>query len=340
MFKKLNLAQTIGMAVAVPLAIILSSCVWVIWRAQTLSRTGEDPRSLIPLVAVCGVAGLVLTLAMGWAVVRNITGVLNGFVRDLGSGADEVARASLSVAEASQVVARASGGQSASLQQTAAALHQLTATTEGNARSTDEATAAAAEIKTRIAACQDAMSRMTSSIGHVRANADDSARIIATIDEIAFQTNLLALNAAVEAARAGEAGKGFAVVAEEVRNLAQRSAEAARNTSELIVQSQGHARDSVAVCDELQEALTGIVDGNERMNGLVIGIHDALDEQTHGVQEINEAVDTIDRLTRETAGSAQQTAAASQEFSAEAARMKHMVEILTMILDGGRSTVA
>ena len=114
----------------------------------------------------------------------------------------------------------------------------------------------------------------------------------------------------------------------------------ARSTSALIVQSQGHARDSVAVCTDLEQALDGIVRGNESMNHLVSGVHDAVKQQSHGVQEINDAVDVIERLTRETAGSAQQTAAASQEFSAEAVRMQSMVETLTMILDGKRMSVS
>ncbi|MCB1151433.1 hypothetical protein KDK88_07770 [bacterium] len=340
MFKKLNLAQTIGVAVVTPLLVILAGCVWVTYQLNVLADSGSDPRALIPFVLACGGLGLAWTFVMGWLVIRNITGVLGGVVGELGAGAREVARASSSLAEASQVVARASSGQSSSIQQTVSALHQLRTSTQDNAQNTDSARDTAADVMAQVAACQDAMGRMTSSIGHVRANADDSARIIQTIDEIAFQTNLLALNAAVEAARAGEAGKGFAVVAEEVRGLAQRSAEAARSTSALIVQSQGHARDSVAVCTDLEQALDGIVRGNESMNHLVSGVHDAVKQQSHGVQEINDAVDVIERLTRETAGSAQQTAAASQEFSAEAVRMQSMVETLTMILDGKRMSAS
>ena len=180
------------------------------------------------------------------------------------------------------------------------------------------------------------MARMIEAIEQVQETANDSAKIIATIDEIAFQTNLLALNAAVEAARAGDAGKGFAVVAEEVRSLAQRSAEAAKSTSSLIAQSQEYASGSVNVCQELDESLGQIVEGNGVVRGLITRINQSTNEQVSGVEDINKAVDHIDKLTRVNASSAEQTAASSQEFSAQAGEMKGLVQVLERALQGDR----
>jgi methyl-accepting chemotaxis protein len=178
------------------------------------------------------------------------------------------------------------------------------------------------------------MLRMADAIQRIKASSDDTARIIKTIDEIAFQTNLLALNAAVEAARAGDAGKGFAVVAEEVRNLAQRSAEAAKNTAALIVESQQNAADGVNVSTEVASTLNQIVDGIVRMNELVNGVSTASEEQARGAEEVNRAVEQMDKLTQTNAASAEESASASEELSAQAKELRDMVNVLVAVVGG------
>jgi len=345
MFKKLNLAQTVSVAVVTPVVMIVGGAGWIAWSLSTSAAAFEgsvDPvfteglrfSSMMTLIA--GGVALAVTVLMGILVVRNVTGVLANIVADLSQGANQVANASSCLAEASQMIAISSNGQAANLQQTAASLQQMEAATHENSASTATAAETAEGVDSLTQACQDAMSRMIKAIEQVQGTANDSARIVATIDEIAFQTNLLALNAAVEAARAGDAGKGFAVVAEEVRNLAQRSADAARSTSSLIAKSQDYARGSVDVCRELDESLGRIVEGNDSVLAIITQINQSTSEQVSGVREINVAVEMIDRLTRENASSAEQTAAASQEFSAQAGELRIAVDTLELILDGRR----
>ncbi len=345
MFKKLNITQTIATAVITPVIMIIGGAGWVVLSLYSSASAIEGTATIeqVQLLRNAGTAtmiagglALVLTVVMGVLVIRNITGVLSIIVQELSLGADQVASASGNLAEASQAIALSSNGQACSLEQTTASLQQLEAATHANAASTREAIESTTNVGGQTKSCQSAMGRMTDAIELVQATANDSARIIATIDEIAFQTNLLALNAAVEAARAGDAGKGFAVVAEEVRSLAQRSAEAARSTSSLIAQSQEYARSGVEVCQELDESLGMIVEGNGVVRGLITRINQSTSDQVAGVEEINKAVDQIDSLNRSNASSAEETAASSQEFSAQANELKGLVEILEIALQGNR----
>src|SRR5690606_549888 len=159
----------------------------------------------------------------------------------------------------------------------------------------------------------------------IKGSADQTAKIVKTIDEIAFQTNLLALNAAVEAARAGDAGKGFAVVAEEVRSLAQRSAEAAKSTAELIEGSVKNAEAGVRLSDEVARQLGDIVAGAEKVSDIVAEIAAASAEQAKGIGQINGAISQINQITQQNAANSEQSAAAAEELSAQAGQLADMV---------------
>jgi methyl-accepting chemotaxis protein len=172
----------------------------------------------------------------------------------------------------------------------------------------------------------------------IKKSSDQTAKIVKTIDEIAFQTNLLALNAAVEAARAGEAGKGFAVVAEEVRNLAQRSAEAAKNTAALIEESQKNAANGVSVSQEVAEILKKINDVAGKVALLNREVTAASDEQTKGIEQINKAVAEMDKVTQTNAANAEESASASEEMTAQAKELQDMVNQLVSLVEGGAST--
>jgi ABC-type transporter Mla subunit MlaD len=169
------------------------------------------------------------------------------------------------------------------------------------------------------------MKRMTETIGKIKSSSDETAKIVGTIDEIAFQTNLLALNAAVEAARAGEAGKGFAVVAEEVRNLAQRSAEAARNTADLIEGAVRNADGGVKVTEEVSSVLDEISEGSRKVSDLVNEIAAASGEQAQGIEQVNLAVSQLDKVTQQNAANAEESASAAEELSSQAEEMRSLV---------------
>jgi len=180
----------------------------------------------------------------------------------------------------------------------------------------------------------DAMQRLAGSMRNIKTSSDQTAKILKTINEIAFQTNLLALNAAVEAARAGEAGRSFAVVAEEVRNLAHRSAEAAQNTGELIEEAQQYAESGVAALEETSLSLSEILDRIEQVKQFNSDVAMSSREQAEGIGQISSAVFQMEKVTQGNAAHSEESAAASQELSTQAHKLNTMIEELIIIIQG------
>jgi len=280
------------------------------------------------------ITGVVLGFILSILITRSITGPIQRIISGLSEGATQVAAASSQVSMASQSLAEGTTEQAAGLEETSSSLQEMSGVTQQNSDNATEANSLAKSAQDTAQQGNLAMQRMDTAINEIRQSADETAKIIKVIDEIAFQTNLLALNAAVEAARAGEAGKGFAVVAEEVRNLAMRSAEAAKNTASMIEQSVKNAQNGVQIAQEVGQKLTDIVDATNKVNNLVAEIAHSSKEQSEGITQINTAVSQIDQVTQQNAANAEESASASEELNAQAEQMNSIVNELVLMVSG------
>jgi len=277
---------------------------------------------------------LVICTVLAIFIIRSINKVLTTMTNTLAAGAEQTASAANQVSSASQSLAQGASEQAASLEETSSSLEEMSSMTKKNAETAQQAAALSGEAKAAADKGNAAMGRMSTAIHDIQKSASETAKIIKTIDEIAFQTNLLALNAAVEAARAGEAGKGFAVVAEEVRNLAMRSAEAAKTTSSLIEGSVNNARNGVTIATEVGATLGEITAFSNKVNGLIAEIAAAGHEQATGIGQVNIAVTQMDKVTQSNAAAAEESASASEELSAQAEQMAGVVNELVALVSG------
>ena len=280
-----------------------------------------------------GIATLI-GLLMAFFITRSITKPINAVIGGLTLGAEQVESASTQVSASSQSMAEGASQQASSLEETSASLEEMASMTRQNAEGANQATAMATEAKNSAERGREAMTRMSGAIQAIKKSSDETAKIIKTIDEIAFQTNLLALNAAVEAARAGDAGKGFAVVAEEVRNLAQRSAEAAKNTASLIEGAQKNADNGVAVSTEVAQILNEIAGAAQKVAQLASDVSAATNEQAQGIDQVNKAVSEMDKVTQANAANSEEAASAGEELSAQSRELNEMVNSLVAIVGG------
>ncbi len=308
---------------------------------DTTSAAGQAANLLssATFIVAGGLAvAIMIGVTLGIFITRGTNRVLNRVAASLHDGSNQVAGAAGQVAAASQTLAEGSSEQASSLEETSSSLEEMASMTKRNAESARQANALAKLAREAADKGVTDMQSMSSAMEAIQGASGDIAKIIKTIDEIAFQTNILALNAAVEAARAGEAGMGFSVVADEVRNLAQRSAQAAKETAAKIEDAIVKTGQGVEISSKVSAALGDIVAKVRQVDQLVSEIATASREQTDGVTQINSAVGQMDTVTQSNAASAEESAAAAEELSAQAEGMKQSVAELLQLV--GRQTAA
>ncbi|SFC91589.1 methyl-accepting chemotaxis protein [Clostridium uliginosum] len=261
---------------------------------------------------------------------RNMSDNINEVMSNINSSSNEVAGASQQVSESSIALSEGSTEQASAIEQLTASIEEIAAQTRQNAVNANEANNLSTATKENAANGNEQMQGMLESMEEINESSTSISKIIKVIDEIAFQTNILALNAAVEAARAGQHGKGFAVVAEEVRNLAARSANAAKETTALIEDSIKKVEDGTKIANETAFALNEIVEGVTKSTTLVEEIAIASNEQASAIEQINQGINQVSQVVQTNSATAEESAAASEELSSQALILKKMVGKFTL----------
>ncbi len=238
---------------------------------------------------------------------------------------EQISSASSQIGSGAQVLAEATGEMASSLEEVSSSIEEINSLTSNNTDNSRQGLKLADLAVASVDEGNSAMNEMSIAMNDILKSSKETSKIIKTIDEIAFQTNLLALNAAVEAAHAGEAGKGFAVVAEEVKNLALRSAEAAKNTNNLIEESSKKAELGAKIVEQVNHSFEDIKSNFIKVKQIVKEITTSSEEQTHGVQQVNAAIQEMNKVTQQNAANAEESASAAEELNSQASELQGMV---------------
>ncbi len=305
---------------------------WII-NDETTKAKAQHRALLVTIVAtslaIFGVLFGIVLLLRG-SVVKPMSQVMSrvsGASKQVSSASGQIAGTGIQLAERSTE-------QAASLQATSASLNDLSQGTLKNSKNVKRADNLMTATLAKVSKGREATDCMIDTMNAIKSSSDETAKIIKTINEIAFQTNLLALNAAVEAARAGDSGKGFAVVADEVRKLAQRSHDAANSTAQMIEDARTKANDGVAVVGEVSEDLSAIQEDTHCCGALVAEIAEATEKQSLLIAQVNGAMEDIDRVVQQSAANAEESASTGEQLSSQAAELDGLVLEMTTIIQG------
>jgi methyl-accepting chemotaxis protein len=301
--------------------------------AAALSDAVDTTRVANAWVLASGACGVALSLALGWLIARGARRALRKIMLALDDRAASVGKSSAQLDDASTHIAADSGSQAATLEEISASLQEMQAQARVAAEGAERARSLAGETRAAAERGSETMREQSTALAAIKAGADRSARIIKSIDEIAFQTNLLSLNAAVEAARAGDAGRGFAVVAAEVRALAARASEAAKSTADLIEVGRADAERGVASNASLAKEMAEIARTATASNELVEAASRTAREQSAGIDQLTHALTQLDGITQRNAAATEENAASAAQARSDAAGLLEIVTELGNIAD-------
>jgi len=298
----------------------------------------QTQREMAVMVGISVLAIVTLMALAAFFIARSIVGPIQRVSQGLVDSTARVASVSAQVSGSSKVLSDGAAEQAAAIEETSSSLEEMASMTKQNAGNAGQADGLMKQVEQFVAQANDSIGKLSASMQEITRASEETQKIVKTIDEISFQTNLLALNAAVEAARAGEAGAGFAVVAEEVRNLAKRAAESARNTAGLIEGTIQKVKEGSGLMGVTHESFTKVAGSATQVAELLAEIATASREQSQGIDQVNKAVGDVDKVTQQNAANAEESAAASEELAAQADQMKAMVNELLALIGGNAGT--